>query len=85
MTHKCDKCGGEATCYTDFPHRTDYLCDACLVKVYDQRTSENKQCAVCGSFKFKAQRYRTIDGRWLCSLACLKKHFGYLPIEDGVK
>lgn len=80
MTHKCDKCGCEATCYKDFFHRRDYLCDACLVKVYNQRTSENKACVMCGSFN--TRRYRTIDGQWLCSLTCLKKYFGYLPIEE---
>lgn len=54
MTYKCAECGGAAACYKDFPHRRDYLCDACLVKVYDQRTSENKQCVIFG--------YRTIEG-----------------------
>lgn len=77
MKRICDKCTKkEATCYNGVMN----LCDECLLNVYNRTTSENQQCVICG--RYGLQQHRTIDGRWICSLACLKKYFGYRPIEE---
>lgn len=79
VEHKCNKCYSEATCCNGVM----YLCDKCLYKAYNHITSENEQCLVCGAFG--KMQHRTIDGRWLCSLKCLKEYFGYKALEGGNK
>lgn len=70
----CEDCGAAATCYKG----TMYLCDECLLKSYNKKMSENKQCIMCGTFGI--MQFRNSLGEFICSLKCLKKYFGYKDI-----
>lgn len=80
MSHKCCICGGAATCVGAFMYNGErYMCDKCFVIAYNKYHSENHQCSVCG--RFGVHKYKVLDGRWICSVACLKSYYGFKDLD----